>query len=204
MAYSIRRMVREDLSQVTDIDREAFPTQWPPANYRNELNNQLAYYIVAWDDTRIAPAPAPGGLSRFGAWIKERFRGRHPVEIVPSTRQYLVGFSGIWLLTDEAHITNIAVRQNYQGKGLGELLLIATIDLAEDLDASTLTLEVRASNQVAQNLYTKYGFTATGIRKGYYLDNREDGIIMTTENIRSEAFQSRLCDLRDALGRKLR
>jgi ribosomal-protein-alanine N-acetyltransferase len=158
---------------------------------------------VPEDDSRTAPFPRPRGLDRLTAWLK-KLRGSRSVHDVPSSWQYIVGFSGIWLLTDEAHITNIAVRQAYQGKGLGELLLIATIDLARELDASTLTLEVRASNEVAQNLYRKYGFTASGVRRGYYLDNREDGIIMTTNNIKSDAFRARLGELRDALARKLR
>ncbi|MCK4273864.1 MAG: ribosomal protein S18-alanine N-acetyltransferase, partial [Dehalococcoidales bacterium] len=119
------------------------------------------------------------------------------------TRQYIVGFSGIWVLVDEAHITNIALRQEYQGKGLGELLLIATIDLSMILKARMMTLEVRASNLIAQNLYGKYGFTRVGVRRGYYLDNREDAVIMSTENIAAPSFQAQLKQLREALAKKL-
>ena len=85
----------------------------------------------------------------------------------PSIRQYIVGFAGIWVLADEAHITNIAVRQRYQLRGIGELLLISIIDLAKELKASIMTLEVRTSNIAAQNLYSKYGFTQVGIRRDY-------------------------------------
>ena len=106
-------------------------------------------------------------------------------------------------MADEAHITNIAVRQKYQRRGLGELLIIATIDLAQELKASMMTLEVRASNTVAQSLYRKYGFVEVGVRRAYYVDNREDGIIMSTENITSESFQTRLRQLREALAIKL-
>ena len=119
------------------------------------------------------------------------------------TRQYIVGFSGIWVLVDEAHITNIALRQEYQGKGLGELLLIATIDLSMTLKASMMTLEVRASNLVAQKLYSKYGFTQMGVRRGYYLDNREDAVIMSTESITAPSFQAQLKQLRETLAKKL-
>jgi ribosomal-protein-alanine N-acetyltransferase len=95
------------------------------------------------------------------------------------------------------------VRQEYQGRGLGELLLIATIDLARELKASMMTLEVRVSNLVAQNLYGKYGFAKAGLRRGYYLDNHEDAVIMSTENINEPAFQAQIGKLREALARKL-
>jgi ribosomal-protein-alanine N-acetyltransferase len=206
LTYSIRSMRQEDLAQVMEIDREAFPTQWPPPNYRQELQNQLASYIVVCDDTRTYAEPEvkPNGLtwlaSRIKRWLN---RNRSPDDDTsPAERQYIVGFAGIWVMVDEAHLTNIAVRQQYQRQGLGELLLISTIDLAQELKASIMTLEVRASNLTAQNLYRKYGFTQVGIRRGYYLDNREDGIPMSTESISSDTFQTRLKQLREALTRK--
>ncbi len=207
MTYSLRPMCKEDLTQVTEIDREAFPTQVPPANYRQELQNQLARYIVACDDTITVEEPEAkpeGGLSRLISGIIQWFHRNHSPDgdSSPANKQYIVGFSGIWVLSDEAHITNIAVRQRYQRQGIGELLLIATIDLAKEMKASTMTLEVRASNIAAQNLYSKYGFTQVGIRRNYYLDNREDGILMSTESIASASFQTRLQKLRESLARK--
>lgn len=205
MTYSIRPMVREDITQVNEIDHEAFPTQWPPANYRQELQNRLARYLVVYDDSRTAdipPAKSKTGLlrlaSRLMPWLKRTDTSRAPLP-----QQYIAGFSGIWMMVDEAHITNLAVRKEYQGKGIGGLLLIATIDLAREIKASFLTLEVRASNLTAQKLYSRYGFTQTGQRRGYYLDNREDAIIMSTESIASPAFQANLQQLRESLSRKL-
>ena len=118
-------------------------------------------------------------------------------------RLYIAGFSGIWMMADEAHITNIAVRQEYRGKGIGGLLLIATIDLAHQLNASFLTLEVRTSNSAAQKLYARYGFARTGLRRGYYLDNKEDAVIMSTETFASPVFQARVRELRETLSAKL-
>ncbi len=208
MTYSIRPMTLEDLGQVNDIDREAFPTQWPQPNYRQELNNKLAHYIVACDDSRtmeVTEPPKwwrkPGPLSMLMPWAKRTPANGTPPS--PIIQQYIVGFSGIWVLVDEAHITNIALRTKYQGRGLGELLLIATIDLALELKATMMTLEVRASNQIAQNLYKKYGFVQTGLRKGYYLDNREDAVIMSIESITAPSFQAELKRLREALIDKL-
>ena len=208
MAYLIRRMVKEDIEQVTEIDREAFPSQWPPANYKQELQNKTAHYIVLYDDTKtidVPQAPPPKRhfdiLSRVMPWKKRKEPEKTPLP--PVKRQYIIGFSGIWMIADEAHLTNIAVRQQYQGKGLGELLVIATIDLALGFKASFMTLEVRASNLAAQSLYQKYGFTQMGVRRGYYLDNREDAVIMSTESISDEPFQRRTRELREALKKKL-
>ena len=113
-------------------------------------------------------------------------------ELPPSGGEYIIGFTGFWIMADEAHITNIAVRELQRRQGIGELLLISTIDLATELNARIITLEVRASNTAAQNLYGKYGFTQTGLRRGYYIDNREDAVLMSAENISSAPFQAHL------------
>jgi ribosomal-protein-alanine N-acetyltransferase len=195
-------MEKDDLPQVNEIDREAFPTQWPPPNYHQELQNRVAHYIVLCDDTRKVSPPLPprrGWLARlFGRRVAS---GGDPPQTTPF---FIVGFSGIWMMAGEAHITNIAVRRNYQGRGLGEMLLIATVDLSARLNASFVTLEVRVSNLVAQKLYEKHGFAKAGLRHNYYLDNHEDAVIMSTENIASPAYRERLEGLRENLTRKLR
>ena len=76
--------------------------------------------------------------------------------------------------------------------------MISIVDLATELKADFLTLEVRVSNTAAQNLYSKYGFTEISVRRGYYTDNREDALIMSTESIASATFQARLKRLKRA------
>lgn len=88
------------------------------------------------------------------------------------------GYGGMWTVVDEAHITNIAVRTAYRGRKLGEQLLSALLNVAAAQGLERATLEVRVSNEVARNLYTKMGFREIGIRKGYYSDNNEDAVIM--------------------------
>ncbi len=203
MACYVRPMRREDISQVTEIDRESFPTLWPPANYQRELQNRLAHYIVACDEDKIVEepqAPPEKGLCGLVSRVRrlfnrDRFFGN---ELPPIARQYIFGFAGFWIMADEAHITNIAMREKHRLQGIGELLLISTIDLAIELNARIITLEVRASNTAAQGLYGKYGFTQVGVRRGYYTDNREDGILMSTENITSASFQAHLNQLKQA------
>ncbi|ACJ32589.1 ribosomal protein S18-alanine N-acetyltransferase [Anoxybacillus sp. LAT_35] len=90
----------------------------------------------------------------------------------------IIGYCGMWLVMDEAHITNIAVLPEFRGKKLGEALMKQAMALAREEGAKTMTLEVRVSNIVAQSLYRKLGFLNGGIRKRYYSDNQEDALVM--------------------------
>jgi [ribosomal protein S18]-alanine N-acetyltransferase len=203
LSCRIRLMTKKDISQVTIIDHEAFPTMWPPVNFQHELSNRLAHYIVAADGNRMVTVPEPKPTLklvpvRSFLGLKWPFNSRptSSTETIPETVEYLTGFVGLWMMVDEAHIINIAVREAFRGKGLGELLLISSIDLATRLKATVLTLEVRASNTLAQNLYTKYGFRKMGVRRGYYTDNKEDAFIMTTDFITSESFKRQFQQLK--------
>ena len=98
--------------------------------------------------------------------------------IVAEIDNLLVGYGGIWLIIDEGHITNIAVISDYRGKGVGKKLVEGLIALCQYHGISRMTLEVRVSNIVAQNLYKSYGFEEAGIRPNYYADENEDAIIM--------------------------
>jgi len=209
LSYYVRLAHKEDIAQVTEIDREAFPTLWPPVDYEHELQSWLAHYIVAYDDSEmgeeaeVTVAPEKS-LSRLTSRVRQLFNDEHffSSELPPPGRQYIIGFAGFWIMADEAHITNIAVRKIHRRRGIGELLLISIIDLATELNARNLTLEVRASNTAAQSLYYKYGFSQVGLRRGYYTDNKEDAVLMSAENITSASFQSRLNQLKKAHSQK--
>ncbi len=101
----------------------------------------------------------------------------------------LIGYSGSWVILDEAHITNIAVLPEYRKKGVGEVLLTSIIDTCYKEMVKYLTLEVRVSNKPAISLYEKYAFKSLGTRKGYYQNNNEDALIMWTENIFWDKFK---------------
>ena len=103
----------------------------------------------------------------------------------------IVGYAGMWVILDEAHVTTIAVDPVYRRRRIGERLLVTLIDEALKRGARWITLEVRKSNLGAQSLYRKYGFKDIGVRKGYYSDNREDAIVMWTGNLWEEAFRER-------------
>lgn len=204
MGYLVRLMQMEDIPQVSEIDREAFPTQWPPPPFKRDLNNRLVRYLVALEETdipyqwsKVREHRAEENLGVISKLRRLLNRGRSSNHgAVIKTNQNIVGYAAMWFMVDEAHLTSIAVRQTHRCRGIGELLLISVIDLATQLNARVVTLEVRASNLVAQTLYEKYGFTRIGERRGYYSDNGEDAVIMSTERITSAPYQARFQKLK--------
>lgn len=95
----------------------------------------------------------------------------------------IVGYAGMWSVCDEGHITNIAVHPEFRGIGVGNLLMEGLISEARKDGITRMTLEVRKSNIIAQNLYKKYGFVVYGSRKSYYADNKEDALIMWKDKV---------------------
>ncbi|UHA76082.1 ribosomal protein S18-alanine N-acetyltransferase [Paenibacillus sp. 481] len=112
------------------------------------------------------------------AFRNEMLHNQNAKYIVMVCDEQIVGYAGMWTILDEAHITNIAIYPDYRGRGLGQQLLYQLMELAVYCGMVSMTLEVRVSNQAAQHLYTKFGFIAVGVRKGYYSDNQEDALIM--------------------------
>ena len=195
-----------DVPRVIEIEKLAYPATWPPSAYRKELqDNRWAHYIVLRDEALMqAQEPLPVQL--------ERPRRPFPLSLLPSrpaaavtapNLSSIVGFAGLWLMVDEAHITTIAIHPDYRRRGLGELELISLIDIAYQIGAKWVTLEVRVSNYVAQSLYRKYGFREAGMRHRYYSDNQEDALIMWTEEISSSAYKERFQNLKTRLLRRL-
>jgi len=111
----------------------------------------------------------------------------------------IVAFGGLWLMVDEAHITTFAVHPAWRRRRIGERLILALLDLAIERHATDATLEVRLSNLPARRLYEKYGFRPVGVRPGYYSDDQEDALIMTTAALTSAPMTDRLARLRAAL-----
>jgi len=100
----------------------------------------------------------------------------------------LIGYSGFWLIGEEAHITTLAVHPEHRRKRVGEQLLINDIVKARQLQADWMTLEVRVSNESAQRLYSKYSFKSLGVRRNYYQDNSEDALVLWTERLSTSDF----------------
>ena len=196
-----------DVPRVIEIERLAYPTQWPPSAYRKELqDNRWAHYIVLRDRKIVEERTA------VPAQEYEKPRRIFPLSLLPSRSAMtmptpdlasIIGFAGLWLMVDEAHITTIAMHPDYRRRGLGEFMLVGLIDIAYSIRAKWVTLEVRVSNYSAQNLYRKYGFREAGLRHRYYSDNQEDALIMWTDEINSPVYKQKFQDLKTTLMSKL-
>ncbi|MGB8521079.1 MAG: ribosomal protein S18-alanine N-acetyltransferase [Candidatus Tumulicola sp.] len=108
----------------------------------------------------------------------------------------VVAYGGIWVILEDSHITTIAVDPAYRGRRFGEVMLLRLIDEALQRGAAWMTLEVRESNTVAQQLYRKYGFTTVTMRRGYYSDDNESALVMWAGNLKSDLYRNRLTVLR--------
>jgi [ribosomal protein S18]-alanine N-acetyltransferase len=119
--------------------------------------------------------PTPWTLESFEM---EMTKNTQATYVVAEEDQTIIGFCGMWIVLDESQITNVAVMPEGRGKGIGESLMREAMRIAREKGCVVMSLEVRVSNTVAQNLYRKLGFQAGGIRKGYYTDNQEDALVM--------------------------
>lgn len=123
----------------------------------------------------VATFPTPWTLDSFYYEMNENQYAHY---LVCEDETGIIGFCGIWLVIDAAQITNVAVVETARGRGLGEAMMLEAMRIAREADMDTMSLEVRVTNTVAQNLYRKLGFLDGGIRKGYYTDNGEDALVM--------------------------
>jgi [ribosomal protein S18]-alanine N-acetyltransferase len=139
----------DEIESILVLDRLCFGGLWSIDSYRRELTNDNSHFL---------------GISA--------------AKSLQPDSDGLIGFGCFWAILDEAHITLLAIHPQYQRQGLGRLLLSSLLDKARSIDMARATLEVRASNQGAIDLYEKYGFQLVGRRKKYYQDNGEDGVIM--------------------------
>jgi ribosomal-protein-alanine N-acetyltransferase len=217
LKYVVAPMQVVHIPAVSAIELESFPSVWPASAYRREIErNQMAHYVVAKRSPLAGPPrrerrfpvagldadESEGLLDRLARMIRGQARHFSPEEA--QELEAVVGYSGMWLMVDEAHITTIAVDPAYRSEGVGELLLLALLERAQDLGAAEATLECRVTNNVAQQLYRKYTFRDAGIRKRYYSDDGEDALIMTSESLVSPRFQEVLARNRNVLFDRLR
>jgi [ribosomal protein S18]-alanine N-acetyltransferase len=149
----IRSMQVEDLEQVQAIDQVSFSMPWPSSAYKYELNENPLSLL----------------------WVAEASSQGSPLTVV--------GMIIVWLILDEAHIATIAVDPNYRGRRIAHRMLAVALTESIKLGSHLATLEVRASNAVAQHLYRNFLFEIVGNRLRYYRDNNEDALIMTVDNL---------------------
>lgn len=157
----IQPMSYHDIPTIEVLEQLCFAAPWSGETYRHELaHNKLCSYWV------MRPSPQANGAA-----------------------PPILAYGGYWLMGAEAHIMTIATHPDYRRQGLGRLLLAAMIDHAHSAGAIEITLEVRAGNHSAQEMYKAMGFVVVGLRKRYYTDNGEDAILMTLFADDVEIFQ---------------
>ncbi|QBS37290.1 ribosomal-protein-alanine N-acetyltransferase [Thermaerobacter sp. FW80] len=124
--------------------------------------------------------PTPWSERAFVSELRDNLYADY---IVARHGDRVVGYAGMWCILDEAHVTTIAVDPEFRGRGVGDRLLTALEQRALRYGCRRMTLEVRVSNHVAQRLYRRHGFRPCGIRRGYYVDNGEDAIVMWRDRL---------------------
>jgi [ribosomal protein S18]-alanine N-acetyltransferase len=149
----IRVMEADDLEQVYAIDQMSFSMPWPASAYQYEL----------YDNPRSL------------LWVAEA--------TAPNRTPHIVGMIVVWLIMDEAHIATIAVHPDYRGQGIARHILRVALEGSIQHGSRSATLEVRAHNIAAQQLYRRFRFEVVGNRPRYYRDNNEDAWIMTVEGL---------------------
>ena len=164
-AVTIEPLHTRDLRDVMPIEQGAYPKPWSRSVFESELRQVASgsrHYIVA----------------------RERSR-----------RRRVVGYAGLWFVNepdgDQAHVTNIVVAPDFRRMGVATRLMVALARAAIDRGCVAWTLEVRASNTAAQELYRQFGFAPAGVRKRYY-ENTEDAIVMWCHDIQGEPYAERL------------
>ena len=175
--FSIRKMVRDDIEQLSAIEQDAFPELFPPTSFEREYRKSHSSVIVAEMDINLTKhITSDTDLSKTS--YKNGYTGWHVGD------RFIAGMLVNWCMAGENHIISIGVRRGYRRIGIGKLLLLSLIEMAINDSNSIVTLEVRRSNLVAITLYQKLGFEIVGTRKNYYSDNREDAFIMTLSDPR--------------------
>ena len=149
LQFRIRPMRLEDVPAVQAIDNLSFSMPWPESAYHYELNENPLSLL----------------------WVAET-----ETDLEHSS---IIGLLVIWLVVDEAHIATLATHPDYRRHGIGLALLVTGLKAAIRKGMQQATLEVRAGNFAAQELYQRFGFRIVGRRPRYYRDNNEDALIMT-------------------------
>lgn len=140
--------------------------------------------------------PRPWSLSLF---LSELRYTDSRVYLVARSGVSVIGYAGLMLVAGDGHITNVGVDPGQRRQGVATRLLIELARRALAEGAEALTLEVRVSNQGAQELYRRFGFVPAGVRKNYYSDSNEDALIMWANDIDTPEYRRRLLDLEQEL-----
>lgn len=171
-------MAARDLRPDHDIDVQLTPMR------RRHLRAVLRI------EAQVYPRPWSLGL-----FLSELALRESRVYLVARVGTSIVGYSGLMLSGTDGHITTIVIDPAWHSYRIATRLLLALAGAAIDEGCNALTLEVRVSNDRAQALYRRFGFVPVGVRKGYYVETKEDALIMWAHDIDLPAYRSRLAEI---------
>jgi len=186
-SLSIRSISPPVLPAVLELDNLCFGKLWTLEAYQREIDSPNSELL--------------------GLFLKKKQDQEDTEENtydLQLTTYDLLAMGCFWAILDEAHITLLAVHPNYQGRGLGQALLWGLMQAARDRALERATLEVRASNQPAISLYSKFGFQLAGRRRRYYKDTNEDALILWQSGLQRSEFQAKLAGWYDLASDRLR
>lgn len=164
MNLELHPLTDQWLDAAVELDRLALGGMWTRSGYQREMDSSNSELLVL-----------------LSGAVRGDDRSRP-----------LIALGCMWAILDEAHITLLAVHPDFQRQGLGQAMLLALLMAARERNLSWATLEVRASNRVAIDLYAKFGFTEVGKRPKYYPDNGEDALILWRRGLQSDEFAQSL------------
>ena len=163
MKAGVRKACAEDIDEITRIESETSASPWSRSSISHDVETNADAYVavlVCGEQRCSEDGCSDRSCSETGAEAR------------------IAGYADMWMIAGEAQLNNIAVDEDMRGRGYGRMLLDHMSDECTVRGCSSMTLEVRRSNDAAISLYRGSGFTETGIRPRYYLDNNEDAVIM--------------------------
>lgn len=156
---------------------------------RSHLNRVL--------DIEAEVYPRPWSMTLF---LSELSQPESRAYFVAEHGRELIGYCGLMFVNNEAHFTNAAVVPGYQGRKVGSRLFYVMMAESITRKVEAIVLEVRMSNVLAQKIYRRFGFEPVDTRKGYYVETKEDALVMALENPGSQEYLSRLEAIKADLG----
>jgi ribosomal-protein-alanine N-acetyltransferase len=191
------------LNEVVELDKLSLGGLWTLEGYQSELSspNSCLLGLSLIHSSNLSLKESPKVLvSPLASAVSHELTYSTASAIY---QEQLIGCGCFWQILEEAHITLLAIHPDYQGQGLGQLLLYALLEDAVKRKLERATLEVRESNQVALSVYKKFGFRVAGKRKKYYQSTEEDALVLWRGDLHHPSFQQDLATWQQALINKL-
>lgn len=198
MSYTIRRMREEDIPQVVEIEKIAFSRPWTKSVFKAALLLPYAAYYVAVEDAGPEKDALQAGFEKDAAqagpdqgaaqFLPDMDTARDGLDSGQNAPEKIVGMCGVKKIFEEGDISNVAVHPDYRGRGISRKMLEVLMREAREDGVQAFTLEVRAGNRIAVNLYESLGFCTEGVRPRFYEAPVEDGLIMWLRPQKEKSF----------------